>query len=642
MFSAGLVPVSISWIGLAGLPDVNDNGLGEGVNPADTFDSKAFLQTLTHRPGVYRMLDADGAIIYVGKARDLRKRVSSYYGSKAHHPKTMALMEKAARVEVTITASEREALLLELNLIKQHQPYFNVLLRDGKGYPFIYVSTAEKYPRFSFHRGARKAKGRYLGPFPNSAAVRQTLVHISKLFQVRQCEDSFFANRTRPCLQHQIKRCSAPCVEQISAEDYRRDVDNAVMFLEGKDDSVLNELTARMDVAADNKAYELAASLRDQIAAIKGLQSKQSITGEQRIDSDAIAVFEQRGSWCISAVMVRGGRVLGSRNYFPRTQAHHTAPDVVAAFISQHYFAGDVPHDILVNVLPEDQAVLEESFSERAGHSVRIRCNVRGTRRGWLDMAAANAREALIMKQAGAATVRKQRQDLAEKLGMSDAPERIECFDISHTGGGETVASCVVFGPEGPLKSDYRRFNIKDVQEGDDYGAIGQVIRRRYTRVQKNAAPMPDLILVDGGKGQLAAAANELDALDFVGPLLAAVAKGPSRKPGREVIHVRGQQEELRLPADSIALHLVQQIRDEAHRFAITGHRQRRGKKKQASALEGIPGIGPKKRRELLRHFGGLQGVRQAGVNDLKKVPGISSSLAEAIYNRFHDGSSVN
>jgi excinuclease ABC subunit C len=606
------------------------------------FDADSFLQTLTHRPGVYRMLDADDTVIYVGKARDLKKRVASYFGSKAHHPKTMALMERAQRVEVTVTASEREALLLELNLIKKHQPYFNVLLRDGKGYPFIHVTTDEKYPRFSFHRGARKGKGRFLGPFPNSSAVRQTLVHITKLFQVRQCDESFFANRTRPCLQHQIKRCSAPCVDLVTADDYRVEVDNAVLFLEGKNNSLVKHLTEKMDAAADLQNYELAAQVRDQVAAIKGLQSRQSITGERQIDTDAIALFEQRGNWAVAAVMIRGGRVLGSRNFFPRTRPGHTAPEVMAAFITQHYVVGEVPQDILVGVVPEDCSLIEASFAERCGYKVKIRSNVRGNRRGWVDMALANAREALLMKLAGAATIARQRAELGEVLGMDSAPERIECFDISHTSGGETVASCVVFGTDGPLKSSYRRFNIKDVEAGDDYAAIAQVIRRRYSRLKKEDAPVPDIILVDGGKGQLSAAEQELNEIQLTGALLAAVAKGPERKPGKEVIHISGNPVEMHLPPDSMALHLIQQVRDEAHRFAITGHRQRRGKKQHKSALEGIAGVGPKKRRELLRHFGGIQGVRQASVSDLKKVAGISTDLAEKIHNRFHDGSSTN
>jgi len=607
----------------------------------DKFDKASFLANLTHRPGVYRMLDAGGTVIYVGKARDLKKRVSSYFGSKAHHPKTMALMEKTHDVQITVTASEKEALLLELNLIKQHQPHFNVLMRDGKGYPYIYISTDQDYPRFSFHRGARKGKGRYLGPYPNSTAVRQTLTHIQKLFQVRQCEDSFFANRARPCLQHQIRRCSAPCVELVSTAEYARDVKNAMLFLEGRDDTVVRQLAERMDAAAESRDYEQAAVYRDQIAGIKSLQARQSITGNKGEQADVLATAEEGGHWAIAALMVRNGRVLGSRNFFPRTHGSHGAAEVMGAFIAQHYSAAEVPANIIVNTPPDDQQVLEEVLAAKRNGGVRIRAKVRGMRRGWLDMAEANARDTLGMRLASRAGIAEQLRLLAEALGMQEPPSRIECFDISHTGGDQTVASCVVFGREGPIKSDYRRFNIKDVIAGDDYAAIAQVVRRRYTKLKDSAAPLPELILIDGGKGQLTAAAAELDAIELSGPLLAAVSKGPARRPGAELIHIAGSSSELDLPADSPALHLIQQVRDEAHRFAITGHRQRRGKAKRKSALEGIPGVGPKKRRELLRHFGGLQGVRRAGVSDLKKVPGISHALAELIYDRFHDGSSL-
>ncbi len=605
---------------------------------AQEFDADNFLKTLTHKPGVYRMLDAAGDVLYVGKARDLKKRVSSYFGSKAHHPKTMALMGQTERVDVTITASEKEALLLELNLIKQHQPYYNVLLRDGKGYPFIHITTHEEYPRFGFHRGSRKIRGRFLGPYPNSAAVRQTLTHLQKLFQIRQCEDSFFSNRTRPCLQHQIKRCSAPCVGLISPDEYRRDVKHAMLFLEGRDKRVLNDLADRMEAASAAKDYEQAAQLRDQIAAIKSLHARQSITGEQAVTIDAIAVSEHQGVWAAVAVMVKGGRVLGSRNFFPRTHSQHTSGEVMAAFIGQHYMNGDVPAEILVNVMPEDAELLEESLSQQRGSPVRVRSNVRGTRRGWVEMATANAQEALLMRAAGKASMDSQLSELGDVLQMNEPPTRIECFDISHTGGEQTVASCVVFGESGAIKADYRRFNIKTAEAGDDYAAIGEVVRRRYTRVKQGEAPLPDLILIDGGKGQLSAAAQELDAIGLAGPLLASVAKGRERKPGKEVIHVRGWPTELRLGGDSPALHLIQQIRDEAHRFAITAMRQRRGKQRQQSALESIAGVGPKKRRELLRHFGGLQGIKQAGVEDLRQVTGINSKLAELIYARFHGG----
>ncbi len=605
----------------------------------ESFDKVSFLANLTHRPGVYRMLDAGGNVIYVGKARDLKKRVGSYFGSKAHHPKTMALMEKACDVQITVTPSEKEALLLELNLIKEHQPHFNVLMRDGKGYPYIYISTDQDYPRFSFHRGARKGGGRYLGPYPNSAAVRQTLAHLQKLFQVRQCEDTFFANRARPCLQHQIRRCSAPCVELIDKADYGRDVHNAMLFLEGKDDTVAKELADRMDAAAEGKDYEQAAVFRDQIAAIKTLQAKQSITGNTGTQADVLAAVEEAGHWAIAALMVRNGRVLGTRNFFPRTNAKHGSGEVMAAFIAQHYSAAEVPTDIIVNAAPDGREVLEEVLTTRRNGAVHIRSNVRGMRRGWVDMAEANARDTLGMRLASRAGIAEQLRLLAEALDMSEPPSRIECFDISHTGGEQTVASCVVFGREGAVKSDYRRFNIKDVKAGDDYAAIAQVVRRRYTRLKDSDAPLPDLILIDGGKGQLSAAAEELDEIQLTGPLLTAVSKGPDRRAGEEVIHIRDVPEELNLAADSAALHLIQQVRDEAHRFAITGHRQQRGKVKKKSALEGIPGVGPKKRRELLRHFGGLQGVRGAGVSDLKKVSGINQKLAELIYDRFHDGS---
>jgi excinuclease ABC subunit C len=604
------------------------------------FDKKSFLASLTHRPGVYRMLDAGGTVIYVGKARDLKKRVSSYFGSKAHHPKTMALMDKTADVQITVTASEKEALLLELNLIKEHQPYFNVLMRDGKGYPYIYVSTDQKYPRFSFHRGARKGKGTYLGPYPNAAAVRQTLAHIQKLFQVRQCEDSFFANRARPCLQHQIKRCSAPCVDLIEPAAYARDVENSIRFLQGKDESVVEDLAERMDTAAAAKQYELAASYRDQIAGIKSLQARQSITGKRGEHADVLAATEEAGSWAIAMLMVRNGRVLGSRNFFPRTHASHTPAEVMSAFLAQHYAVAEVPGQVIVNALPNDRELLAEILTAKHGSTVKISSNVRSMRRGWLDMAEANAREALAMRLASRAGISRQLQELGDALAMSDAPARIECFDISHTGGEKTVASCVVFGAEGAVKADYRRFNIKDVPAGDDYGAIAQVIRRRYTRLKDSDAPLPDVILIDGGKGQLNAAAAELDDIQLSGPLLAAVSKGPDRRAGEEIIHRQGEPE-LDLPAESPALHLIQQIRDEAHRFAITGHRQQRGKARRQSPLEGIAGVGPKKRRELLRHFGGLQGLRRAGVSDLKKVHGISQQLAELIYDRFHDGSSL-
>ncbi len=602
------------------------------------FDARNFVRKLTHKPGVYRMLDAAANVIYVGKARDLKKRVASYFGAKAHHPKTMALMAKMQDIEVTVTSNEQEALLLEYNLIKEHQPRFNVLLRDDKSYPYIYVTTKDEFPRFSFHRGSRKAPGRFLGPFPNAGAVRQSLSQVQKLFRIRQCEDSFFSNRTRPCLQHQIKRCSAPCVDLISADAYRQDVDNAILCLDGRSDAVIKDLTRRMDEAAASQEYESAARLRDQIASLQAMQSNQTVSSGSYPDTDVLAACELQGRWCVAVLMIRGGRVLGSRNYFPRTIGGATRPEVIEAFLLQHYLNTDVPTELIVNELPEEVELLSTSLGARNDNPVNIRKRVRGTRRGWMDLAQANGREALQMRLLESATFDRQYQALAEVLNLTEPPQRIECFDISHTGGEKTVAACVVFGPAGPLKADYRRYNIKDIEPGDDYAAMAQAIRRRYTRALKEEALLPDLILIDGGKGQLSAARHELEAIQLNAPLTVGIAKGPGRKPGEESLFLHQGSRPVRLPRDSGALHLLQQVRDEAHRFAITGHRQQRGKARQKSSLENIPGVGPKRRRELLRHFGGLQGVRKAGVHDLRQVPGINEHLAQLIYDRFHAG----
>jgi excinuclease ABC subunit C len=602
------------------------------------FNAEAFLKSLTHRPGVYRMYSADDKVIYVGKARDLKKRVASYFGAKAHHPKTTALMSNMARIEVTVTSNEQEALLLEYNLIKEHQPRFNVLLRDDKSYPYIYVSTADEFPRFSFHRGARKAKGRFLGPFPNAGAVRQSLSQVQKLFRVRQCEDSFFANRARPCLQHQIKRCTAPCVGLIDAASYRLDVDNAILCLDGRSDAVVKDLAKRMDAASEAKEYELAARLRDQIASLTAMQSNQTVTAGKCPDTDVLAASELKGRWCVAMLMIRGGRVLGSRNYFPQTTGGATAVEVIEAFLQQHYFAGEVPVEILVSHLPATADLLSAALSAGGEKATSIRSKVRGVRRGWLDLAHANAQEALQMRAAEHATLQAQFADLADTLELDSIPERIECFDVSHSAGEKTVASCVVFGPQGPVKSAYRRYNISGIEPGDDYAAMAQVINRRYARAIKEDSLLPDLILIDGGKGQLSMARRELEGLQLGELALVGIAKGPGRKPGEETLFAHQGGRKLRLPGDAPALHLLQQARDEAHRFALTGHRQQRNKARQKSALENIPGIGPKRRRELLRHFGGIQGVRKAGVQDLRQVPGISVELAEQIYDTFHRG----
>lgn len=603
---------------------------------AEPFDSKAFLASLTHRPGVYRMLSADGEVLYVGKARDLRKRVSTYFGSKAHHPKTHALMAQAARVEVTVTGTEQDALLLEQNLIKEHRPRFNVVLRDDKSYPWIFVSTQQEFPRFEFHRGARSARGRFLGPWPSAGAVRDSLAQLQKLFRIRQCSDSFFANRTRPCLQYQIQRCSAPCVGLIGAEDYRRDVEDAMLFLEGKNTAVLESLVSRMEQASAALDFERAAALRDQVTLVRRIQAEQVIAGTGIDEADVIGIRQRDGEACIAVVLIRAGRVLGSRTWYPRVTTGTDEEEVVAAFISQHYLKESPPAEILVPLPLADAPVLEAALAARG--PCRIRDRVRGTRRRWLEMAATNAEQGLASRLATGASLREQLASLAGALGLAVSPQRIECFDISHTGGGETVASCVVYGPDGAVKSAYRRFVIRGVEPGDDYGAIRQAVERRYARVRSGEAPVPDLILIDGGRGQVDKAREALRDLGFEAIPLVGVSKGPDRRPGQEKLVRPGETGSRTLPPSSPALLLIQQIRDEAHRFAITGHRQRRSKARVTSTLEAIAGLGPQRRRSLLREFGGLQGVRQAGVADLAKVQGISRALAQRIYDHLHGG----
>jgi excinuclease ABC subunit C len=607
------------------------------MNP--DFDHRAFLASLTHRPGVYRMIGAGQATLYVGKAKDLRKRVSTYFGSKAHHPKTQTLMAQAERVEVTITATEQEALLLEYNLIKEHRPRFNVVLRDDKSYPWIYVSMQQDFPRFEFHRGARRGPGRFLGPWPNAGVVRQSLADLQKLFRVRQCTDSFFANRTRPCLQYQIQRCSAPCVNLVTKEDYGRDVADAILFLEGRNEAVLSSLAERMERASGALDYERAAALRDQISVIRRIQAGQVIAGKGMTDADVVGLHLDQGQACIAVVLIRGSRVLGSRTWFPKLAPGSDALEVVSAFVAQHYLHEAPPAEIMLPFAIPDRGVVEAALAAAGGHPVRIRDRLRGTRRRWLEMAATNAAQGLASRLAAGASLRAQARQLAEALGLDEPPSRIECFDISHTAGGETVAACVAFGPDGPVKSDYRRYNIKDVPAGDDYAAIAQAVERRYASAQTGGRPAPDLILIDGGRGQVDKAAAVLAEFQLGHIPLIGVAKGRERRPGEEKLIRHGEPEPLLLAADDAALHLIQQVRDEAHRFAVTGHRQRRAKARQTSSLEAILGLGPARRRALLRQFGGLQGVRRAGVADLARVPGISSVLAERIYAHLHGGS---
>jgi len=597
------------------------------------FDHRKFLPTLTHRPGVYRMIGAEGQILYVGKAKDLGRRVSSYF-TRAGNKRIALMVSQIADIQITVTHTEAEALILENNLIKAHKPRYNVLLRDDKSYPYIFLSD-DPFPRLGFHRGARRHKGRYFGPYPSSGAVRETLKLLQKLFPVRQCEDSYYANRSRPCLQYQIERCTAPCVGFVTPERYAQDVKDIELFLEGRASDVVDRWVAKMERAAEALEYEEAGRLRDQIAALRTVQEKQYVSGE-RGDLDIVAVASKQGVACIQLFFVRHGRNLGNKTLYPRTGQGASDQELISAFIAQYYLDKAVPAELLVNTQPEDREVLQEALGAIAGRKVKITASPRGERARWLKMAQTNASMAVAARLATSAASGQRMEALQAALELDELPQRMECFDISHTGGSQTVASCVVFQDGAPLSSDYRRFNIKGITPGDDYAAMRQALQRRYQRLLSGEGQMPDILLIDGGKGQLSAAREILAEIGVSGLLLLGVAKGADRRPGLESLFLLGREQALILPSNSPALHLVQHIRDEAHRFAITGHRQRRAKAKRTSPLEEIPGIGAKRRQRLLKHFGGLQGLARAGAEDIAKVEGISARLAQDVYEAFH------
>jgi excinuclease ABC subunit C len=603
------------------------------VSQNDAFDHKAFLKTLTHRPGVYRMLDDEGRVLYVGKAKDLKRRVSSYF-QRAGNRRIQAMVSRIRDIQIVVTHTEAEALLLENNLIKELKPRYNILLRDDKSYPYIHLSDDE-FPRISFYRGARKDKGRYFGPYPSGGAVRETLYLLQKLFPVRQCENSYYRNRSRACLQYQIKRCTAPCVGLVSREDYMRDVRDIVLFLEGKTHDVVDGLVARMEQASAALEFEEAARYRDQIEAIRKVQERQYVSGEKG-DLDIVACAIAEGQACVQVFFIRQGRNLGNRQFFPRGARGRDEGEVLSAFLGQYYLGRQLPGEILLSHQPRDRELLQQALSEQAGRKLALRTAPRGERARWLKMAVQNAEVALKARLSGSSNARLRLEALQEALGLDEPPARMECFDISHTAGEKTVASCVVFNAEGPLKSDYRRFNIEGITGGDDYAAMAQALRRRYTRIMNGEGSLPDILFVDGGKGQLGAAAEILEDLGVHGVLLVGVAKGPERRAGLEQLFLLEHQHPLILDAHSPALHLIQHIRDEAHRFAITGHRQRRNKARTRSVLEDIPGIGQKRRQQLLKQFGGLQGLSRAGIEDIATVDGISTRLAEKIYQAFH------
>jgi excinuclease ABC subunit C len=604
---------------------------------ATEFDAKSFVESLPARPGVYRMLDADGKILYVGKARSLKSRVASYFQASNVQPKVVALIAKTASMEVTITNSDIEALLLESNLIKKHRPRFNIVLRDDKSFPYLHLTTNHEFPALSFYRGSRKDPGKFFGPYPSAGAVRETLQQLQKLFRLRNCDDTYFANRSRPCLQYQIQRCTAPCVGLIGREEYARDIASAIKVLEGRNAEVIQEIGRRMEEAALRLDFEAAAKLRDQLANLKTIQAQQIVTAGDHHDADVIAVAAGNGEYCVALMFVRGGRSLGSTTFFPKAPFAEPA-EVLAAFVAQYYLERDPPSEIIVAHGFEERAVLESALAERCGHRVRIAASVRGLRSRWLEMMQGNAAQALTMRGLARASIEANLEELAEVLELDEAPTRIECFDISHTGGTDTIASCVVFGVEGPLKNEYRRFNIAGIEPGDDYAAMYQALTRRYKRVRDGEIVAPDILLIDGGKGQLAEAARVLEELQVKGVKLVGVAKGADRRPGQEQLFLLGRDTPTILTPDSSALHLIQRVRDEAHRFAIAGHRRKRAKRHSESILETIPGLGPVKRRELLKHFGGLQGILRAGIDDFVQIRGLGRGLAEVIYEHLHPG----
>ncbi|EKO3578585.1 excinuclease ABC subunit UvrC [Vibrio metschnikovii] len=601
------------------------------------FDSASFLKNVTHQPGVYRMYNTEAEVIYVGKAKDLKKRLSSYFRSKVDSEKTRALVSHINKIDVTVTHTETEALILEHNYIKQYLPKYNVLLRDDKSYPYIFIS-AHKHPRLSAHRGAKKRKGEYFGPYPDSGAVRETLHLIQKIFPVRQCEDTVYSNRVRPCLMYQIGRCAAPCVSSlISDADYAELVNCVRLFLQGKDKQVLEVLVRKMETASQELRFEDAAKFRDQIQAIRRVQEQQFVAEDSQDDLDVLGFAQEKGLACIHILMIRQGKVLGSRSFFPKIPANTESQEVFESFLSQYYLnhtdSRVVPSRIILNQgLLKETKPLQLALRELAGHNVHFHVSPTGTRGQYLKLSNTNALSAMTSKLNHKMTIQQRVNELQRVLGI-DNVTRMECFDISHTMGESTVASCVVFNQEGPLKAEYRRYNITGITGGDDYAAMAQVLERRYAK-QLDVDKIPDVIFIDGGKGQLNRALQIITQCwqDWPKrPQLIGIAKGISRKPGLETL-ITTEGDEFHLPSDAPALHLIQHIRDESHNHAITGHRAKRGKTRRTSTLEGIEGVGPKRRQALLKYMGGLQEIKRATVEEIAKVPGISHSLAEIIY----------
>ena len=601
-----------------------------------TFDAKAFCSRLPSQPGVYRMMNSAGQVIYVGKAIDLRKRVSSYFQKNGLGPRTQLMVSQITGIETTVTRSEAEALLLENNLIKALTPRYNILFRDDKSYPYV-ILTGHRFPRLGFYRGALDKKHQYFGPFPNAGMVRESIQLLQKVFRLRTCEDSVFSNRTRPCLLYQIKRCSGPCVDLITLEAYREDAINAELFLQGKQTEVLESIATKMQEAASAQKYELAAVFRDQIQSLRKIREKQFVDSGTALDADVIACVAESsggGRICVNLAMIRGGRHLGDKSFFPLNAEGYDPPAVVEAFLAQHYLNRSVPHLVIVGEKIQRET-LQILLEEQSGHKIVINANPIGDRRMWLDMATENARLALEQMLSRQASQEERLQALQQALDMTGLG-RIECFDISHTLGEATIASCVVYDNFSMRSSEYRRYNITGITPGDDYAAMRNVLSRRYHKIAEGEGRLPDLILIDGGKGQVSAAREVLIELGLNDANLLGVAKGEERKPGLEQLIFPAAEKPLQLPKDHPGLHLIQQIRDEAHRFAIYGHRAKLGKSRTTSSLEQIDGIGAKRRQCLLARFGGLKGVLTASIEELQQAEGISRALAEKIYKELH------
>ena len=602
---------------------------------APPFDASAYLKTLTRQPGVYRMLDAEGKLLYVGKAKNLKKRVSTYFSQKRASPRIQSMMQLVSNVEVTVTNTEAEALLLENNLIKEHRPKYNILLRDDKSYPYIYLSSNHKYPGLSFYRGSKKRKGEYFGPYASVGAVRETLNLLQKTFKIRQCDENFFRNRSRPCLQYQIKRCSAPCVNLVAVDEYRVDVDYARQFLQGKSNQVVDHLVSKMEQLSNQQEYEQAAKTRDLIEALRQV-SQQQYVSDLSGDCDIITCKVKDALACVQVFQVRNKMNLGNKCYFPKIPQGYDEPELLTAFIGQYYLRRRPPEEIITSVEPHDRILLAEMLSSQRSKKVKVTSSVRGKRARWLEFATKNVIAAFEARLASRTGMEERFLALEEQFELTDPIERMECFDVSHTRGELTVASCVVFTREGPSKSDYRKFNIEGITPGDDYAAMQQALTRRYTRLKKGEGKLPDILFIDGGKGQLTIAGKVLEELQIDNVLVVGVAKGVERRAGMEQLFTLDRKHAIQLPSNSLALHLIQQIRDEAHRFAITSHRNRRNKSRTLSPLEGITGLGPKRRQTLLKHFGGLRGITRASEQELAKVPGISKQLAQSIHEVLH------